>query len=180
MVSDDADLLAAALAREHGRLFAARYPARLRTFVAIPRPVRMWHLSRTLSADGAPITPGGDGPPTIKGAGSLLRPSTIQSFDRVILIVDSRRAAGATFDALGGYLAMAALAQLDADADHAGEPTVLKLFQAKAAGDPLPTDLSDWDRAYLRGLYATDANMSGRMQQRAIAADMAKSLRQAD
>ncbi|HVO47588.1 MAG TPA: hypothetical protein VMT29_14770, partial [Steroidobacteraceae bacterium] len=69
-----------------------------------------------------------------------------------MVIVDSRRARGVTFDQLAGYVAMVGLAEIRPNADPGATPTILKLFAGTA-----PTEgLSPWDQAYLKALYHTD------------------------
>lgn len=137
----------------------------LEAFVNTPRPVRWWHVSYTTTNDGQrlydlPVTHAGDMlrtqivRTTSLGFGRLSR-TTRQDFSRVIIIVDATRARGMQFDSLADYVSMVALSQVDPDADTNGLPTILNLF-SDAAGRP--TALTDWDEAYLEGLYAARRN----------------------
>ena len=142
----------------------------LEQFAATPRAVRWWHVAQTVTRDGhvlgnsqtAPTRDGGfRGAQVVRTdiAGRLAR-ATRQDFNRVLIIVDARRAAGLSFYALGDYVAMVALAQLDPDADVSHQSTILNLFADRALGASVPTGMTEWDVAYLRALYDTTRNAS--------------------
>jgi hypothetical protein len=61
----------------------------------------------------------------------------------------------ATFGQLADYIAMASLARidprLDPDADLAGTSSILRLFGQSSEG--VPSKLTNWDQAFLKGLY---------------------------
>lgn len=138
--------------------------AALRDFENTPRPVRWWHVTRTMTSDGFQVSRGQDEPTqvTVRGSGRIRR-NTRQDFDRVVIVLDVSRAQGVPFGAISDYIAMVALAQLDPTADTHGYPTVLNLFAEHAAGATPPTGLTDWDVAYLQGLYGArrDARNTG-------------------
>ena len=90
---------------------------------------------------------------------------------RSLIIVDVNRIGDATFVQLTDYVAMLAMAQIDADADPAPYDTILNLF---GGGTP-QAGLTGWDRSYLAALYAADptrvdpraqADMIGRVMTR--------------
>ena len=85
------------------------------------------------------------------GNASRLNRSTHQNFGAAFIIVDARHLAEIDLDfgALADYVAMVALAQVDADASTAGLTTILNLFSDETS----PRALTEWDIAYLRGLY---------------------------
>jgi hypothetical protein len=146
------------------------------TFLNSDAPVRWWHVSHTTNAMGQRIgepNGGGDALPVnpMAGGSSRLRANTRQDFGAAFIIVDANRLPeiGHDFNALADYLAMVSLAQLDPAADVSGYPSVLNLW----AGDPAPHALTEWDLAYLRGLYAaTREAASVRRQQGDIAREM--------
>jgi hypothetical protein len=155
----------------------------LSRFVESDQPVRWWHVSQTVSADGQVL---GESQTQMSRSGGFrgaqvvrqndpgrLRASTRQDFNRVIIIVDAQRAAGKQFSALADYVAMAALAQLEPGADTSRYATVLSLF---APGDTTST-MTEWDLAYLRGLYdAPRAARNARQQEGAISRTMREGL----
>jgi hypothetical protein len=180
-VTPDSDRLAQELVDDFETLMAANWTDNtitqgreaLQAFAATPRAVRWWHISSTVTADGqvlgdAPSSRSGDQfrtqvvRTTSLGFGRLNR-TTRQDFSRVIIIVDARRAAGMQFDALADYVSMVALAQVDADADTSGVDTILNLFADQS--EARPTAMTDWDLAYLDGLYNAPRNARDADQQ---------------
>lgn len=157
-VTPDADVLAQALAGDHDLVAYynnAEYGNSLgrdalAEFAVSDAPVRWWHVAQTVTQYGEIID--GDGDVVRSNASRLNRP-TRQDFNRVIVIVDARQANGLQFEALGDYLAMVTLAQLEASADTSAVPTILNLFRERDNGQQSTERLTDWDRAYLQGLY---------------------------
>lgn len=159
----------------------------LANFVETRRPVRWWHVSQTVGADGQTLSDGEarqgsgggfEGAQVLRGpdAGRLRR-TTRQDLSRVVIIVDASLSAGVQMDALADYVAMAALAQLAHDADTTQVSTILNLFSDRQRGATAPVGLTDWDLAYLRGLYeAPRAARSSRAQEGSIARSMEEEL----
>jgi hypothetical protein len=152
----------------------------LEDFVSEQRPVRWWHVNQTVSGDGQHL--GGDvnGGTTVlrttQPAGRLRR-ETRQDFLRVLIIVDATEASGVQFQALADYLAMVSLAQLDANGEPTGIPSILNLFNDRAAGASAPNGMTEWDEAYLDGLYnAARTAPSELWQQRDISERMVETL----
>ena len=150
------------------------------TFLTSDAPVRWWHVSHTTNAMGQQVgepSPSqearGDVFPVNRVAGgtSRLRATTRQDFGAAFIIVDANRLAEIRYDfnAFADYLAMVSLAQLDPTADVSGYPSVLNLWRS----EPAPNAMTDWDLAYLRGLYsATREAASARRQQGDIAREI--------
>jgi hypothetical protein len=178
-VTNDSDAVARQLFEQDQSLFAYLGGGGLVTmgraafdeFLSSQRPVRWWHVAETVGADGLSLhgdaAQGGfSNAPMARSQGTRLRNETRQDFARVIIIVDARRVGAANLAALGDYIAMVALAQIDPSADTSAFPTVLNLFTAPANA---VTGMSDWDVAYLDGLYnATRSAVSAQQQQREI------------
>jgi hypothetical protein len=176
----------------------------LEAFASTPRPVRWWHVSRTTTADGqqlgnsrtrvgrgtrdavaaarsgnandsspATIGNGFEGVEAVRSSGSRMRRNTRQDLHFALVIVDAPRAAGLPPQAVADYLAMATLVQLNPDADMSAFPSVLNLFDEH--GDGAPTAMTDWDLAYLQGLYGATREAASANRQRAdIARRMAE------
>lgn len=168
----------------------------LEAFASTPRPIRWWHVSRTVGEDGrvlgntrtrtgrstrnavaaaagdpsaALIGSGFEGTEAVRSRGSRFRRSTRQDMSFALIIVDTQRVAGRPSEAVADYIAMASLVQLDPDADMSAFPTILNLFSPNAAAQT-PRTMSEWDLAYLQGLYtATRAAPSSRQQRAEIA-----------
>jgi hypothetical protein len=177
-VTPDADVLAQALADD--RALVAYYnnaeygntPGReaLAGFVASDAPVRWWHVAQTVSRSGVVLDGEGD---VVGSDGTRLRAATRQDFNRAMIIVDARQADGLSFGALADYLAMVTLAQLEAGADTSQTPSILNLFTERAAGIEPTAQMTQWDLAYLEGLYAAPRQAPNvHTQQRAISRRM--------
>lgn len=174
-ITADADRLAREIVDEHRRLVAYYSETGIHTlgrgpleeFATTDRPVRWWHVNQTVSGDAQSL--GGEQNVLMSGIGrdgprvtalrasqpaSRLRRPTRQDFLRVLIIVDARAAEGLQFQTLADYLAMASLAQLDADGEPSGAPSILNLFAERARGGAYAPGMTAWDEEYLRGLYS--------------------------
>ncbi len=174
-VTPDANALSHTLATEYRGLLAVRRDINRHTpnlsaldnFATSSRPVRWWHVTDTVSADGMRVgEPSGNmmqtGGATVRVfSPSRLRSAVRQDFDRVIIVVDARQAAGRTLSALADYLAMVSLAQLSPSIETADYPSVLNLFSP----DRSITGLTNWDLAYLDGLYHAPRNATSAREQ---------------
>jgi len=140
----------------------------LRDFATTPRPIRWWHVSRTRTNDGFDVDQGET--TTVRSAGRI-RANTRLDLDRVLIVIDADDIDGVRFGAMADYVTMAALAQLNPDADVSGLPSILNLFN----DDPeeRPATLTEWDYSYLEGLYAATRDArSSTQQQREITRSM--------
>ena len=121
----------------------------LKSFLTTPRPVRWWHVSSRAASDGRPAIGG-----VLQTTGqSRLASNWKEDLNRVLLIVDTTKMKGVSYEALASYLAMVSLAQIDADAAPQGLSSILGVFRDRDAGVLGEETLTDWDRAYLQGLY---------------------------
>ncbi|RZJ26735.1 MAG: hypothetical protein EON85_12095 [Brevundimonas sp.] len=169
VATDDGDAMARGLVERSPRAFrpeysgAARSSEQLEAFLTSPAPVRWWHVSIPVARDTGEIAvriPGYP-PPYIQSANSRLRASTRNDLLRAFVIVDLNRAAGVSFQQLGDYVGMVAMAQIDPDSDTAGYDTVLNLFDAGRSVD----GVTDWDISYLTALYGAELNRAAASQQ---------------
>ena len=164
----------------------SRWPfdrSRGEALVASDAPVRWWYVSRQVGTDGGKAFTQGDfgqvaaysfnnlfGPPTFNtGGASLLRPTTEDAFSRVIIIVDANKIVGLDLAQVSGYVAMVSLAQIKPDADLGNVTSIMNVFADHDAGKAAPSDLTFWDRAYIGGLYDTDAQVNFSQQMSHIA-----------
>ncbi|WP_395648194.1 hypothetical protein [Terricaulis sp.] len=169
-VTRDADMIASAIADDHdlvayynnAEFGNALGRAELQQFASTDAPVRWWFVSHTADRSGRPIPTGG----MVGSPGSRLQSAVRQDFNRVLIVVDAQQAQGVRFDALADYLSMVSLAQLDPAADTSGFPTILNLFSDRASGQAGPASMTEWDTAYLEGLYRAPRNASSARQQR--------------
>jgi hypothetical protein len=194
-------LLAAWAKRDH-LLFAGGARQSIDALLETHRPVRVWY--NTIAAPPPPgavnpelysETPAPTSPPAgFAPAGgptaapgvtaavdaaerySLLNFGEVQSFTSVIVVVDTRSAAGFNLDQLSDYIAMVGLSQINPDSDYGGAPTILSMFAPSPNGAPrsAPTSMTGWDRDYLKALYAT--RQASREQRLEIADMMARDM----
>ncbi|NEX94378.1 hypothetical protein [Caulobacter sp. 17J65-9] len=177
VVADDVDLLMTELETAHQAALAVRPYSddnlssagtkAFGEFLHEKRPVRWWHVSTTTPSGGQPVSHVRNGGMIIRGVSDSRLKSTVQEeFAGVLVVVDAKMAQGVSYDALSSYLAMVSLAQLDPHAQTSGSPTILNLFSERAAGQPGPSGLTDWDQAYLQGLYGARADAPNLRSQR--------------
>ncbi len=144
-----------------------------RDFVASDAPVRWWHSSVPVNSENgqrAARLPGdvdADGNPAapyiFTASASRLNSQIRDDLARVFVIVDVTRIGDVSPQQLGDYLAFIALAQIDPEGDTSRQSSVLNAFEDPASSP----GFSDWDLAYLRGLYRPGAPR--RTDRRAVA-----------
>jgi len=147
----------------------------LQAFQDSQAPVRWWRLTIPVDSEtGAPIV-------RLPGEGAQLRDVSFASrirsqdrnlFVRTFIILDMPKMEGVDLNAVGDYVAMVSLAQIDADADVSGYSSILNLFN-----DPVGTrQMTEWDHTYLRSLYDAELNeRHTRSQMGSVASAMARS-----
>lgn len=172
----DAEDLARKLTAERRRAFRMggsgmdRGGAALRDFVETDRPVRWWQMSIPVDSETGDIAvriPGvctgdcidaADNAPQINVASATrLTTQIVDNLTRAIVIVDVDQVSEVSVLQLADYIAMVSLAQIDPDADTSGYASILNVFETPEASD----SLTDWDRAYLGGLYAAERTRVG-------------------
>ncbi len=192
-VTPDADRFTAALSEQFGEVLDPNVPnmhqqsdEALTQFVSSDAPVRWWHVSQTVSAEGYLVQ---NTEPRMRGGGltgmavmrtgvvSRMGRTTRQDFNRAILVVDASQASGVRFDALADYIAMATLAQLNPEADTREVDTVLNLFAQRERGGQQVAGMTTWDVSYLDGLYHARRNAVNPNRQEA---DISRRMRTAE
>lgn len=146
-----------------GNSIQSRSRRDLEAFVRVDRPVRWWHISTAVDPEtGRSVVrrPSDDSTNAstasllqgaLRGANSFITASTRQHLRRAVIIIDFDEVGEVNFEQLADYVAFIALAQVDPEGDTSGFQTILNLFD-----DPTTPGLTDWDRAYLQGLYFSD------------------------
>ena len=145
-------------------------------FIDTPRAVRVWHSTSEQSAVGLPLSDSvgcktGDrmcAPSIAMAESSHLVSNAVWTFSSVFVIADQKRMHGVTLAQFADYVAMVAFAELKPGAQLGDAPTVLKLFDE--APQAAPAGMTDWDRAFLKALYATAQN--SKLQRSQIAGAM--------
>jgi hypothetical protein len=176
----DSDALTRDLVKDYPSAFA-KYDDGIRAtrtsfdaFMASKAPVRWWHVTRRTTADGQQYNRGDQ--VRVRQVGRL-NSGTRDDFDRVIIVMDVTRMGKLRMTSLADYIAMIGLAQVDPDANPAGVSSVLNLFADREAGvEPVP-GMTEWDKAYLKGLYgAKRSARRGVDQEEDITRSMVKDL----
>lgn len=162
VVAEDGEAMARALVERSPQAFrpaysgGARSKQRLETFQAASVPVRWWHVSIPVTRDTGDIAVRipGYAPPMIPGAASRIQTATRNDLLRAFVIVDINQASGVSFQQLGDYIGMVAMAQIDPDAETGPYDTVLNLFDPAHVVD----GATEWDLSYLSALYGAELN----------------------
>ena len=124
-------------------------------FAATEQAVRWWHLS-------APVRTGGSASP------SRIYSNTVDVLWRVLIIVDSTKLTGTTWQQLGDYLALVSLVQVDLETNPRTFDSILNVFTNPAAY----SGLTDWDRTYVRSLYDFDQHRIPTLQRGVLRNEM--------
>lgn len=193
IVTNDPGTLLPAIAEKHRDVFGFTGDANVDTggsesslanFMAVDRPVRWRQVIETVGENGMPLD--GDARtdplqysqpplanmPIVRADSTRLRSNVRRQLSRVVVVVDTRQTTGSGLGAIADYLAFVALADVSPDADLSGFPSILNLFNPDTDH---PDALSDWDAAFLKGLYTARLNSaSSTMQYREIAGRMVK------
>ncbi|MDP2260307.1 MAG: hypothetical protein Q8J89_11385 [Caulobacter sp.] len=180
LATAESDKLANSMVKDYPEAFAkfdsGIRPSRraLKAFTTSKAAVRWWHVIARTTADGQRYQKGDQ--VRVRDVGRL-RGGTRDDFDRVIIIMDASRIGTLRFASLADYIAMVGLAQVDPEAEITGVSSVLNLFADRAAGVEPPERMTDWDRAYLKGLYAARRDVRrGDAQEKDIARSMVDDL----
>ncbi len=154
-VSDEIDHLV----KRKWWVFGNRSPSEIRGIVGEQGPVRAWSNNEVRSRDGDRIDQDGYlRVPTASRIVASIRKDMLAS----VVLVERSAVIGKTPNQIADYLAMRALA--GARPRQTGDKdTILALFEAKAGN--APAELTTFDRGYLRGLYAGQANAFARSTQ---------------
>ena len=152
--------------------FSGAYPSVIDEFIRTPRPVRIWYKTSMLTPDGKLL---GDadrivddnkpfgGAPLVAPETAYARTSAIWGMARVLVVIDQARLQGVSLGQFADYVALAGLAQIKVGAQLGDAPTILKLFDTTPQA--APEGISDWDRAFLKSLYATASTSKGQRSQ---------------
>ena len=139
-------------------------------------PVRWWYttdivgrfggkrgnMSPTVTLDGVGHVPGSDRPSIAHYTSSIVSTQEMRSLESATVVVDIRRAAGVSLQALASYAALVAFAEINArDAAPNGS-----LLGRLAPGGP--EELTDMDLAFLRSLYQLSMDREAHVQRRSL------------
>lgn len=148
--------------KQHRWIFAGLGESRIKSILTSRDPAFAWQVTEVRGVDGRKFdVEGGGGLPLNRQyqTGRLNQPIRIDVVGSVV-VIDSNEIAGKTAVQLADYAAMRLLAptsEIEQPADDA-MPTMMSLF---VAPDMAPDQLTQFDLAYLRGVYQIRANASG-------------------
>ena len=161
--------------------------AALREFVETDKPVRWWQVSLPVDSETGEVAtsipgfcrnPCGsevdhtnmDYAPVMKGfAASRLRTQIVDQFRQTMIIVEIDRLGHLTVPQLADYLAMVSMAQIDPQAETSNYASILNVVD----NPEQYTSLTEWDQAYLAGLYSADQSLLNR---RANSSEVSRSI----
>jgi len=136
-------------------IFGERTPSTAEAMLASKAPVIVWQITTDDPSDGSGLTGDINKPGERRFArGSHIFSEMVRHTRAAAAIVDANPAIGLTTRQIADYVTMTGLAEIRAEASIEAFPTILALFKVDRA--KAPHELSAWDLAYLRGLYATD------------------------
>jgi hypothetical protein len=135
--------------------------------------VRTWHNAIVGNSDGGPVIVREGQPSSYKLKPSRIESTVAENISAVVVLVDTRAAGKVTLAPLADYVAMVSLSQIDLNANLGSINSILRLFGEPRAEVP-PTALTEWDFAFLNGLYRT--SYSPMSQRRDLAARMTRAL----
>jgi hypothetical protein len=160
--------------------------AEINKLATVTRPIQAWYTTETVDAhglhqvdvgwlQGANIPSAdvhGDAlstAPSYASTGGRINDGITSGFNHVLIVVDSTRLAGQKIVPLADYISMLALTQLNSLEDCPQQPSIVSLLAANC--DHAVDGLTEFDLAYLHGLYRMRADR-GLMFQRNDIADL--------
>ena len=189
IASSDPPKTAAEVQKIIGPMWGRDGPSAMRHNLETPAPVHWWRGVRTSQAtggDGGPYAlasgnpvKGTDPVPTYNGYGaSRITQQTRENMDSALVVVDSRQIGGVTMAPFAAYVAMGLFAPVSSGAQKLAEaPSILGLFTPGGGVNPdAPQGITEWDMAYLKGLYAADPSLNTNLQNGQIQVSMTRQL----
>lgn len=169
-----------ALVKRNGYLFGNRSDSEITKLIRTPGPSTAWQVG------GPPVTADGtevayyatEGVYVNRTGRSATRaaPPVRPQFGAAMVVVDQKALDGLTVTQLADFVAMRAFANTDpARVADTKLPTILKVLDAPM-GSEVPLTLTEWDLAFLRGLYAAPPAVSAPAQRSGIARQVEQAL----
>jgi hypothetical protein len=187
----DADYLMRLIRKRRPQLLTEWGAARTKELFDNGRPIRWWYaIGKSLpggesigdSVAGGPAgTEGGlsgmSGGNTARVySASLIETNIKVDLDGTYVVIDVNKATGFSLDSVASYAAMVSFAQIKGYQDFAGFPSILALFSPDQDKATAPAGLTDWDKAYLRGLYRVPPNRDVTIQRTRLAGEMMRAM----
>lgn len=140
----------------------------LRRLTAQPGPAAAWHVEGLLNRDGMEVARdrlSGQYVNEVTDSPSRIATTTRPHFVASVLVIELRALQGLTATQVADYAAMRTFARVDpAQLKTSSAPTILTVLDAPM-DSAVPVTLTQWDLAFLGGLYRSNADRSA-IQQR--------------
>jgi hypothetical protein len=136
-----------------------------RRVIAQPGPVAAWQATISLSAVGQPLpVQGGFGVNRSMRSQSHITAATRPVFTASAVVVEANALTGLSTIQLADYALMRGLARTDPHRLPAGSPPSILTAIEAPMGSEVPVTITRWDLGFLRGLYASTANLRAPQQ----------------
>lgn len=181
MITADKTAFLKALGKDHSYMFGDRTPAQVRKILAEPGSAIAWQIQTMVNGDGRAISNEGDMPinRTSRRPSRITAPAR-PAFTAAAVVVEGKALEGLSTTQLADYAAMRALARIDPQRIDAATPsTILRVLDASADSE-VPVTLTQWDFAFLKGLYSSPDNLYAPSQRSAIERTMNQEFERAD
>jgi hypothetical protein len=191
------DLIDNVRKNDPGYLGYATSSSQRQELATITRPIQAWYTTETIDLNGRREVDSNErldsGPPvhfdadsgqntgmTMRGSastGNLIDDGIHSGFNHILIVIDSTRLAGQKIVPLADYISMLALTQLNSLDACQQLPSIVNLLAADC--DHAEDGLTQFDLAYLQGLYKMNAGRKVLFQRNDIADAMADTLAKA-
>lgn len=180
IVASDRNAVLKELRDHHADYFGDMPDHRIRDLERQPGPAAAWQINGPpISAAGVDLYEDPDSGvyvnKTIESPSRITEPVRPQ-FDAAVVVIERKALPGLTVTQLADYAAMRALTGADpARLGNSAAPTILHVLDVQVGGET-PITMTQWDLAFLRGLYDARRNLRTSAQRSAISNSMTKDL----
>jgi hypothetical protein len=147
------------LAKKHWGLVSGLSNQEVRRLANSPDPAAAWHVEWLLNADGLPTSRdqvSGIQRVEVGSFATRLRPASRPTFVGAVVVLELNALGGLSLTQVADYAALRTLATIDPRRlRNVDAPSILTMFDDRAAGREPALSLTHWDLSYLTGLYAT-------------------------
>lgn len=169
----DGDALTRELRRASPLTFRGISPEKGRELFDSGRPVRWFYTPRSTSKNGQSAV---DGVLRTYSA-SIISTNIVIALSGTVVIIDVGKTEGFPLSSVSAYAAMVSFAQVSGNQQILREtPTILGMFNREGPRKNALPGLTQWDRAYLRSLYAIRMDRNSDQQRRALSGMMSDEL----
>lgn len=181
VVTPDKTAFLKSLGKDHHYMFGDRTPSQVRQLIAEPGPAAAWQIQGMVNGDGRPVFNESDMPINRSTrTPSRITPPARPAFMAAVVVIESKALEGLSTTQLADYAAMRAFARIDpARIDASAPSTILRILDA-AADSEVPVTLTQWDFAFLKGLYSSPNNLYAPSQRSEIGRAMEQEMEPAD